>query len=127
VRGGCGQPPFATDLRECAILLAKLVAREMNDDGAAVKGNTPIVSPSTVAPSGEIVLTSRLYTLDKKRRRVLAGLTPEETTEFELLDAQLPLDGKPAWRHSELPLSPKEQRWLELFRRTEAARKQTAA
>jgi hypothetical protein len=55
-----------------------------------------------------------LYTLDKKRRRVLAGLTPEETTEFELLDAQLPLDGKPAWRPSDLPLSPKEQRWLEL-------------
>ena len=50
-----------------------------------------------------------------------------ETTEFELLDAQLPLDGKPASRPSDLPLSPKEQRWLELFRRMEAARKQTAA
>ena len=54
-------------------------------------------------------------------------LTPEETAEFELLDAQFPLDGKPAWRPSDLPLSPKEQRWLELFRRMEAARKQTAA
>lgn len=95
--------------------------------GAVVKGNTTIASPSAVVPSSEIVVTSPLYTLDKKRRRVLAGLTPEETTEFELLDAQLPLDGKPAWRPSELPLSPKEEQWLELFRRREAARKQTAA
>jgi hypothetical protein len=96
--------------------------------GAAMKANTPRASQSAVAPSREAVpLTSCMYTLDKKRRRVLAGLTPEETTEFELLDAQLPLDGKPASRPSDLPLSPKEQRWLELFRRMEAARKQTAA
>jgi hypothetical protein len=94
--------------------------------GAAVKGNTPIASLSAVVPSREAV-TSCMYTLDKKRRRVLAGLTPEETTEFELLDAQLPLDGKPVWRPSDLPLSPKEQRWLELFRRMEAERKLTAA
>jgi hypothetical protein len=96
--------------------------------GAAVRANTTIASPSGVVPSGEaVLLTSCMYTLDKKRRRVLAGLTPEETTEFELLDAQLPLDGKPAWRPSDLPLSPKEQRWLELFQRMEAARKQIAA
>jgi hypothetical protein len=96
--------------------------------GAAMKANTPRASRSAVAPSREAVpLTSCMYTLDKKRRRVLAGLTPEETAEFELLDAQFPLDGKPAWRPSDLPLSPKEQRWLELFRRMEAARKQTAA
>lgn len=96
--------------------------------GAEVKGNTPIASQSALAPSGdEVLLTSCMYTLDKKRRRVLAGLTPEETTEFELLDAQLPLDGKPVRRPSDLPLSPKDQRWLELFRRMEAARKQTAA
>lgn len=59
--------------------------------------------------------------------RVLAGLTPEETTEFELLDVQLPLDRKLAWRSSDLPLSPEEQRWAELFRKMEAARKRTAA
>lgn len=57
-----------------------------------MKGNTPIAFPSAVAPSRDIPLTSRLYTLDKKRRRVVAGVTPEETTEFELLDAQLPLN-----------------------------------
>ncbi|WFU23618.1 hypothetical protein QA649_37325 [Bradyrhizobium sp. CB1717] len=97
--------------------------------GAAMKANTPRASQSAVAPSREeaVPLTACMYTLDKKRRRVLAGLTPEETTEFELLDAEFPLDDKPAWRPSDLPLSPKEQRWLELFRRMEAARKQTAA
>lgn len=31
--GGCCQPPFVFHLRDCVILLAKLVAREMNDDG----------------------------------------------------------------------------------------------
>jgi hypothetical protein len=42
-----------------------------------------------------MALRSEAYVLDKMRRRVLAGLTPEETFEFELLDAQLPFDGKP--------------------------------
>lgn len=87
-----------------------------------MKRNTTKASqPTATAPSTETALTSKWYTLDKQRRRVLAGLTPEETTEFELLDAQLPLDSKPPWRPSDLPLSPKEQRWVELFRKVQAA------
>jgi hypothetical protein len=55
------------------------------------------------------------------RRRVLAGLTPEETREFELLDAQLPFDGKPVCPSAGLSLSPIEYRWLELFEKMESA------
>jgi hypothetical protein len=71
---------------------------------------------------GEQALRPNAYSLDRMRRRVLAGLTSEETTEFELLDAQLPFDGKPVWPSREWSLSPKEQRWLELFQKMEHVR-----
>jgi hypothetical protein len=72
-------------------------------------------------------LQSDVYIIDKYRRRVLAGLTPAETNEFEILDAQLPFDGKPVWPPLRSPLPPKEQRWLELYEKMEAARKQGLA
>jgi hypothetical protein len=70
---------------------------------------------------GEIALRSDAYILDKMRRRVLAGLTPEETREFELLDARIPFDGKPVCPSAGLSLSPIEYRWLELFEKMESA------
>jgi hypothetical protein len=76
---------------------------------------------------GEQALRPNAYSLDRMRRRVLAGLTSEETTEFELLDAQLPFDGKPVWPSQEWSLSPKEQRWLELFQKMEHARAKSAS
>jgi hypothetical protein len=72
-------------------------------------------------------MQSDVYILDKHRRRVLTGLTPAETKEFEILDAQLPFDGKPAWPSLRSPLPPKEQRWLELYEKMEAARKNSFA
>lgn len=72
---------------------------------------------------GEITLRSDTYILDKMRRRVLAGLTPEETFEFELLDAQIPFDGKPICPSIRLSLSQTEHRWLELFEKMKAARR----
>jgi hypothetical protein len=54
-------------------------------------------------------------------RRVLAGLSPEETFEFELLDAQIPFDGKPIFRSTGMSLSETEHRWLELFEKMESA------
>jgi hypothetical protein len=68
----------------------------------------------------KFAVRSDAYILDKMRRRVLAGLTPEETREFELLDAQIPFDEKPVCP-SGLPLSPIEYRWLELFEKMESA------
>ena len=69
----------------------------------------------------EIALRSDAYILDKMRRRVLAGLTPEETFELELLDAQIPFDGKPICPSAGMPLSQTEHRWLELFEKMESA------
>jgi hypothetical protein len=56
------------------------------------------------------------YTLDKQGRRVLRGLSFEETTEFELLSAARPMDRPPDG------LLPQDLRWLELFNKHEHAR-----
>ena len=54
-----------------------------------------------------------------KRRRRLPGLTIDETIEFETLDAQPPFDcnGEVAWIFEGEPTSPREKRWLELFKK----------
>jgi hypothetical protein len=70
----------------------------------------------------------RRYVVDVDGRRVLVGLTPEETSEFEGLDNSLPLlDGREA-QSSEHPgsephLSPSgaEGRWLELYHKHDRA------
>jgi hypothetical protein len=54
------------------------------------------------------------YELDAHDRRVLSGLTFEETTEFERLGAQLPMHAA-------------ELRWLELLNKHERARTQKSA
>lgn len=53
----------------------------------------------------------RRYVVDVSGRRVLVGLTLEETSEFEDLDSSLPvlLD-----RADQMPSAP-EGRWLELY------------
>ena len=53
------------------------------------------------------------YVLDRQGRRCMAGLTFEETTEFELLEAQLLMYSA-------------ELRWLELFNKHERARQDAA-
>jgi hypothetical protein len=68
-----------------------------------------------------MALRSHAYILDKMRRRVLAGLSPEETFEFELLDAQIPFNGKPTCLSTGVSLSETEHRWLELFEKMESA------
>lgn len=47
--------------------------------------------------------------------------TPEELAEFERLDAMAPLDeqGLPAWSFEGGPLTARERRWLELYRKLE--------
>jgi hypothetical protein len=70
-----------------------------------------------------MALRSDAYVFDKMRRRVLAGLTPEETFEFELLDAQLPFDGKPMILCAGLSLSQVQQRWPQLFEKMESVRR----
>ena len=53
----------------------------------------------------------RRYYVDKKGRRVLVGLTIEETSEFEQLDRLDPLDGT----FGNTATISREQRWLELY------------
>jgi hypothetical protein len=58
---------------------------------------------------------------DDQGRPVLAGLTFEETQEFEELDARLPFEGQHVWPREDLPILPLEQRWNELWVRHRAA------
>jgi hypothetical protein len=51
--------------------------------------------------------TPRRYFVDRVGRRVLIGLTVEETFEFETLDA--------AWDEKGGPTTIREKRWLELY------------
>ena len=60
------------------------------------------------------------YQLDEEGRPVLAGLTFEETLEFEELDARLPFDGQHVWPRDDLPALLIEERWNELWARHRA-------
>jgi hypothetical protein len=58
-------------------------------------------------------------------RRCFAGLTHEESAEFEALDAFPPLDedGNVAWRFEAEPTNRREERWLELYKKHDRALK----
>ena len=63
------------------------------------------------------LLTER-YTIGANGRRVLAGLTPAETLEFETLDSLPPSDGdRIAWTFGGEPTTSREKRWLHLYTR----------
>jgi hypothetical protein len=66
----------------------------------------------------------RRYFVDEQGRRVLIGLTIEETFEFETLDSLPALDeaGKHvAWDEDGAPTTPREKRWLELYSKHDRA------
>ena len=56
----------------------------------------------------------------KDDRRILVGLTVQETAEFERVDALIPLNAKPVW--PDTANTPVEERWLELYTKHEVAR-----
>jgi hypothetical protein len=58
-------------------------------------------------------------------RRCVAGLSYEETIEFEALDAFPPLDagGNVAWTFEGDPTTHREKRWLELYNKHDRALK----
>jgi hypothetical protein len=66
----------------------------------------------------------RRYFVDEKGRRVLIGLTIEETFEFDILDS-LPALGKSgnqvAWDENGIPTTAREKRWLELYSKHDTA------
>jgi hypothetical protein len=61
------------------------------------------------------------YTLDRMGRRVLVGLSSDETSEFERLDVSISHDRKPFGTSGIVSLEPSEIRWLELYRKHRAA------
>ncbi len=60
----------------------------------------------------------RRYFVDREGRRVLIGLTLEETTEFETLDGLPPPDRNGLYLARDedgIPTATREKRWLELY------------
>ena len=65
----------------------------------------------------------RRYYIDERGRRVLIGLSVEETLEFEKLELLPPIDdsGRTAWSDEGAPTTIREKRWLELYIKHDAA------
>lgn len=66
-----------------------------------------------------------MYIQDIFGRQVLVGLTYAETYEFELLDAAPPIDEHGRildWETDEESFPPSQTRWLELYKKHQAAR-----
>lgn len=64
------------------------------------------------------------HSRDSSGRRVLIGLTFSETHEFELLDAEPPIDEQGyvlRWETDDESFPPSQARWLALFKRHRAA------
>ena len=69
----------------------------------------------------------RRYFVDKQGRRVLIGLTLEETFEFETLDSLPALDEgghHVGWDENGNPATTREKRWLELYSKHDEAWRQ---
>ena len=62
----------------------------------------------------------RRYVVDSDGRRVLVGLTAEETSEFERLEASLPLLRR-GGAGGDQPVSTGERRWCELYGKHDVA------
>jgi hypothetical protein len=66
----------------------------------------------------------RRYFVDKRGRRILIGLTAEETLEFETLDNPQGSDnpgGHIAWPADGTATTTREKRWLELYAKHDEA------
>lgn len=64
----------------------------------------------------------RRYFVDGHGRRVLVGLTIEETVEFERLDGLAILNGGNVfWQEPDLPAANPQKRWLELYTKHDSA------
>jgi hypothetical protein len=70
----------------------------------------------------------RRYFVDENARRVLIGLTTEETSEFEALDSRSSFDGNHvASGQCAIQATTREVRWLELYSKHDQAWKRFLA
>jgi hypothetical protein len=60
------------------------------------------------------------HEIDVEERRVLVGLTWDETREFNALDVTLPFDGQHVWPTRGLPQLPMETRLRQLWTKHQA-------
>ena len=63
------------------------------------------------------------YYLDESGRQYLVGLSVEETIEFETIGDTAALDDS-GWRlpwQEDVPITPREKRWLELYQKHQRA------
>ena len=67
------------------------------------------------------VLLPQIYNLDEQGRKVLLGLTYEETIEFAVLDAVPPTSSSIRWQAETSDFPQAEARWLELYFKHQAA------
>jgi hypothetical protein len=76
------------------------------------------------APSVPPQLLAERYHIDGNGRRVLVGLTTEETREFETLDSISPSDdsgNRIGWTFGGEPTTGLERRWLQLYAKHDEA------
>jgi hypothetical protein len=76
----------------------------------------------SVAPYSSLADFGR-HSCRQENTRRLAGLSFEETIEFETLEALSPVDGDGniGWTFEGEPTAPREKRWLALYRKHERA------
>src|SRR4051812_30058968 len=107
---GCRCGHFYIDRCSCAFCFKGISMSQIlkgRFDGSKAAGRTA---------SREIF--SERFTIDQTGRRVLAGLSFEETREFETLDALPPPEGERiSWTFGGQPSTQREKRWLELYTR----------
>ena len=75
-------------------------------------------------PVSNVVIERPFHTRDSSGRRVLIGLTFLETSEFERLDAEPPIDEHGhilRWETDEESFPPNQARWLKLYKKHRAA------
>jgi hypothetical protein len=90
----------------------------------------PVDTLSNVVTSNVVTLVPRANACARDAREdrpCIAGLSYEETIEFEALDAIPPLDddGNVVWPFEGEPVIHREKRWLELYRKHDRALKPT--
>jgi hypothetical protein len=75
--------------------------------------------------SNVVTLCLRADFRSRADRQCFAGLTHEETEEFEALESFPPLDdnGDVAWNFEAEPITWREKRWLELYKKHDRALK----
>jgi tRNA A37 threonylcarbamoyladenosine modification protein TsaB len=86
------------------------------------------MSPAEIRAIEEF--SPRRYCVDGDGKRVLIGLSVQETFEFETLDALPPLDesgSHVAWNATGQPSTKREKRWLELYLKHDEAWKDWVA